>query len=127
MQKRAARKRARQGGVKTNTDIPRGPQTQPAPAAFGGGPPGQGAPLFLRLYGGRGSCMRKIEAERVLDELAEIAFAQPGEEGGPPVKVADKLRALELLYKHLGLGESAGVPAVTVIDDLAPQGEEVVP
>ena len=36
-----------------------------------------------------------------------IAFAVPGEEGGLPVKVADKLRALEMLYKHLGLGEGA--------------------
>ena len=45
--------------------------------------------------------MCEIDADHVLDELAEIAFAVPGEEGGPPVKVADKLRALEMLYKHL--------------------------
>ena len=43
----------------------------------------------------------EIDADHVLDELAEIAFAVPGEEGGLPVKVADKLRALEMLYKHL--------------------------
>ena len=41
----------------------------------------------------------EINADHVLGELAEIAFAVPGEEGGPPVKVADKLRALEMLYK----------------------------
>lgn len=35
----------------------------------------------------------EIDADHVLDELAEIAFAVPGEEGGLPVKVADKLRA----------------------------------
>lgn len=39
--------------------------------------------------------MCEIDADHVLDELAEIAFAVPGEEGGLPVKVADKLRALE--------------------------------
>lgn len=49
----------------------------------------------------------EIDADHVLDELAEIAFAVPGEEGGLPVKVADKLRALEMLYKHLGLGDGA--------------------
>lgn len=49
--------------------------------------------------------MCEIDADHVLDELAEIAFAVPGEEGGLPVKVADKLRALEMLYKHLGLGD----------------------
>lgn len=42
--------------------------------------------------------MCEIDADHVLDELAEIAFAVPGEEGGLPVKVADKLRALEMLY-----------------------------
>ena len=36
--------------------------------------------------------MCEINEEHVLDELAEIAFATPGEEGGLPVKVADKLR-----------------------------------
>ena len=47
--------------------------------------------------------MCEIDADHVLDELAEIAFAVPGEEGSLPVKVADKLRALELLGKHLGM------------------------
>ena len=37
--------------------------------------------------------MCEINEEHVLDELAEIAFATPGEEGGLPVKVADKLGA----------------------------------
>lgn len=63
--------------------------------------------------------MRELEPGRVLEELAEIAFAVPGEEGGLPVKVADKLRALELLYKHLGLDGQGGVPAVTIVDDIA--------
>lgn len=38
--------------------------------------------------------MCEIDADHVLDELAEIAFAVPGEEGGLPVKVADKLREI---------------------------------
>ncbi len=71
--------------------------------------------------------MQGLDAQRVLEELAGIAFAVPGEEGGLPVKVADKLRALELLYKHLGLGAEGLPEPVTVVDDLAPAGGEVTP
>ena len=60
--------------------------------------------------------MCEINEEHVLDELAEIAFA-PGEEGGLPVKVADKLRALEMLYKHLGLGDGAKDAGVVIVDE----------
>ena len=42
--------------------------------------------------------------------------AVPGEEGGLPVKVADKLRALEMLYKHLGLGDGAKTEGVVIVD-----------
>ena len=59
----------------------------------------------------------EINADHVLGELAEIAFAVPGEEGGPPVKVADKLRALEMLYKHLGLGDGAREEGVVIVDE----------
>ena len=63
--------------------------------------------------------MCEIDADHVLDELAEIAFAVPGEEGGLPVKVADKLRALELLYKYLGLGDKGGgLEQVVIVDDV---------
>jgi len=55
----------------------------------------------------------EIDADHVLDELAEIAFAVPG---GLPVKVADKLRALEMLYKHLGLGDGAKTEGVVIVD-----------
>ena len=58
----------------------------------------------------------EINADHVLGELAEIAFAVPGEEG-PPVKVADKLRALEMLYKHLGLGDGAREEGVVIVDE----------
>ena len=40
----------------------------------------------------------------------------PAEEGGLPVKVADKLRALEMLYKHLGLGDGAKTEGVVIVD-----------
>ena len=56
--------------------------------------------------------MCEIDADHVLDELAEIAFAVPGEEGGLPVK----LRALEMLYKHLGLGDGAKTEGVVIVD-----------
>ena len=59
----------------------------------------------------------EINADHVLGELAEIAFAVPGEEGGPPVKVDDKLRALEMLYKHLGLGDGAREEGVVIVDE----------
>ena len=32
------------------------------------------------------------------------------------VKVADKLRALEMLYKHLGLGDGAKTEGVVIVD-----------
>ena len=61
--------------------------------------------------------MCEINEEHVLGELAEIAFATPGEEGGLPVKVADKLRALEMLYKHLGLGDGAKDEGVVIVEE----------
>ena len=33
-----------------------------------------------------------------------------------PFKVADKLRALEMLYKHLGLGDGAKTEGVVIVD-----------
>ena len=46
-----------------------------------------------------------FDAGRVLTELAGIAFADLSEQR--EVRVGDKLRALELLSKYLGLGERA--------------------
>ena len=65
--------------------------------------------------------------ERVLAELAEIAFADLGAEPAPPVKVGDKLRALELIYKYLGLGDGAAAEEPVVIVDEAPTEQEVTP
>lgn len=74
-----------------------------------------------------GCLLRELDAQRVLDELAGIAFAVPGEEGGVPIKTADKLRALELLYKHLCLDAGSAQEPVTVVDDLAPGAGQAPP
>ena len=75
----------------------------------------------------RRDALEKITAERVLAELAEIAFADLGAEPAPPVKVGDKLRALELIYKYLGLGDGAAAEEPVVIVDEAPTEQEVTP
>ena len=62
--------------------------------------------------------MNELTPEHVLGELADIAFAEPGaERGGQAIKVADKLRALELLYKHLGLGDGQTSEGVVIVDE----------
>ena len=80
----------------------------------------------------RRDALEKITAERVLAELAEIAFSEPpfaalGADPAPPVKVGDKLRALELIYKYLGLGDGAAAEEPVVIVDEAPTEQEVTP
>lgn len=58
----------------------------------------------------------EITPDRVLDELALIAFADL--RGGElPVKAADKLRALEMIYRYLGMGEGTGGDEGVVIVD----------
>ena len=58
----------------------------------------------------------EIPPDRALDELALIAFADL--RGGElPVKAADKLRALEMIYRYLGMGEGAGGDEGVVIVD----------
>lgn len=47
-----------------------------------------------------------VTSERVLRELGAIAFSQP-EDGGPEVKTAEKMKALELIGRHLGMFEGA--------------------
>ena len=62
--------------------------------------------------------MNELTPEHVLGELAAIAFAEPGAERvGQAIKVADKLRALELLYKHLGLGDGQTTEGVVIVDE----------
>lgn len=60
-------------------------------------------------------CVCELTPEHVLGELAAIAFAEPGA-GNGAVKVADKLRALEMLYRHLQ-GDSEGGEGVVIIDE----------
>ena len=45
--------------------------------------------------------LQPITPERVLDELACIAFADPRDPEALPVKIADKLRALEIGRAHV--------------------------
>ena len=45
----------------------------------------------------------EIEADRVLQGIARIAFAKPETDKAGDVKVSDKLAALKLLGEHLGL------------------------
>lgn len=97
--------------------FPKGPAALAGTTTCGGNTPAKES----------GDALEKITAERVLAELAEIAFADLGAEPAPPVKVGDKLRALELIYKYLGLGEGAAAEEPVVIVDEAPAEEEVVP
>lgn len=57
-----------------------------------------------------------ITPDRVLDELADIAFADL-RGGDLPVKAVDKLRALEMIYRYLGMGDGAGSDEGVVIVD----------
>lgn len=48
-----------------------------------------------------------ITQEMVLNELAKVAFAEAGDRSNENLRYANKLKALELLAKHLGLFEQA--------------------
>ena len=49
-----------------------------------------------------------VAPEEVLRERREVAFSQASDENGAQVKLSSKLRALELLGKHLGMFEGGG-------------------
>ena len=61
-----------------------------------------------------------FESVRRIAELAGIAFDDGCGDGcNLVVKTADKLRALELLYKYLGLGDKGGgLDKVVIVDDV---------
>ena len=68
--------------------------------------------------------LTKPSPSRVIAELQAVAFAEGSDENGSGTKLASKLRALELLGKHLGLFEGSGaapVTPVTIIEDLPPK------
>ena len=62
-----------------------------------------------------------LRREQVLEELKTVAFAPASDASGAELKVAQKLKALELLGKHLGLFEGVGarqLPKVEIREDL---------
>ena len=66
-------------------------------------------------------CLDK--GDRVIRELQSVAFSEGSDESGASVKMASKLKALELLGKHLGLFDPAAqkMPTpVTIIEDMNP-------
>ena len=62
-----------------------------------------------------------LRREQVLEELKGVAFAPASDASGSELKVTQKLRALELLGKHLGLFEGMGarqLPKVEIREDI---------
>ena len=62
-----------------------------------------------------------LRREQVLQELKAVAFAPASDASGAELKVAQKLKALELLGKHLGLFEGIGarvLPKVEIREDI---------
>ena len=62
-----------------------------------------------------------IRQDQVLAELYDIATAEASDASGAAVKLTSKLRALELLGKHLGMFEgqgSKGNAPVTILEDV---------
>ena len=62
-----------------------------------------------------------LRREQVLEELKVVAFAPASDASGAELKVAQKLRALELLGKHMGLFEGLGarvMPKVEIREDV---------
>lgn len=45
----------------------------------------------------------EITADRVVEELAKVGFSEAHDYNGAELKVGNKLRALELLGRHIGL------------------------
>ena len=62
-----------------------------------------------------------LRREQVIEELKAVAFAPASDSSGAELKVAQKLKALELLGKHLGLFEGIGarvLPKVEIREDI---------
>lgn len=64
----------------------------------------------------------QLRQDTVLQELKNVAFADGSDASGAVVKMASKLKALELLGKHLGLFEGVGgkePEQVKIVEDVA--------
>ena len=62
-----------------------------------------------------------LRREQVIAELKAVAFSKASDASGAELKVAQKLKALELLGKHLGLFEGLGareLPRVEIREDI---------
>ena len=62
-----------------------------------------------------------LRREQVIEELKTVAFAPASDASGAQLKVAQKLKALELLGKHMGLFEGLGarvLPKVEIREDV---------
>ncbi len=62
-----------------------------------------------------------IRREEVIGELKKVAMAPASDENGAAVKMGSKLRALELLGKHLGIFEGRGEEmkeTVKIVEDI---------
>ena len=62
----------------------------------------------------------QVRQDEVIRELKTVAMAQASDESGAQVKLGSKLRALELLGKHLGLfgGKSREMKPVEILEDV---------
>ena len=62
----------------------------------------------------------QVKQEEVISQLKAVAMAQASDENGAAVKLGSKLRALELLGKHLGLfeGKNQKVEPVKILEDV---------
>ena len=68
--------------------------------------------------------LTKPSPTRVIAELQAVAFAAGSDENGSATKLASKLKALELLGKHLGLFDPATQTCqtpVTIVEDIPPK------
>ena len=68
--------------------------------------------------------LTKPSPTRIIAELQAVAFAAGSDENGSATKLASKLKALELLGRHLGLFDPAAQnppTPVTIIEDISPK------
>lgn len=67
-----------------------------------------------------------MDRDKVLEELGRIAFCEASDESGAKVKMASKLKALELLGKCVGAFDRAGAgeDQVVIVDDIRRESEE---